>query len=809
MIKNYLRVSIRNLMKHKFISFINLFGLTVGFACCLLILTYLLHEVSFDRQNPDAANTYRVTRKFHNAQGVVSLNLSTIAPPFGPLLQADFPEIKTMTRLLPNGTTAFVFGEKKFYETNVFFADPHLTDLFKVQVVSGNIRRALAEPFHILITDKLAQKYFGKDDPINKSVKLDNNLHCTVAGVFKPFPANSHLHPEVLISFSTLNDSGVYGANNLLTNWGNNSFFTYISLPDHFDVTKLERNFPAFLDRRMRFPGMPGNFKASQFTTLSLQKLTDIHLKSHTDFEAETNGDIKRVYIFSIIAFFILVIACINYMNLSTARSALRAKEIGIRKTIGARKKEIIWQFLSESILVSYLALLFGVGITVLSLSWLNELTHQALTLSILFSWKILVPLFITPLVIGTLSGIYPALYMASFQPVKVLKGVFNAGKSGISFRKVLVVFQFAISIILIICTVVVFRQLKFMQEKSLGYNKDHIITMAYTPALTAQYDAFRNELVKNPSIIAVARSSRIPTGRLLDSQNLALPAGDSMQQQQIDLKWMSIDPDFVPAYGIQMAAGRNFSRQFTTDTSSYLVNEAAVRVIGWKSPQDAIGKRLQYGGRMGLVAGVVRDFHFESLHEKIVPILFQLPVNAGFYGRLSVKLSGQNLETTLKYVEHTWSRFLPETPYAASFLDENFNQLYEAEQKQGTLISTFACIAIFIACLGLFGLSAFTISQRVKEIGIRKVLGASTENIVRLLSKDFLKLVGISTVIAFPAAWYAMHRWLEDFAYRTEMRWWIFVLGGCVAALIAFLTIGAQAIKAALANPVNSLRTE
>ncbi|MDB5229866.1 MAG: macrolide export ATP-binding/permease MacB [Chitinophagaceae bacterium] len=808
MFKNYIRISVRNLMKYKFISFINLFGLTVGFACCLLILSYILNEVSFDKNQPNANNVYRVTRSFHNDQGVVSLKLSAVAPPVGPLLKNDFPEVKSMTRLLSNGNTSFVFGDKKFFETKVFFADENIGNVFDVKMKSGSLKQALEQPFHILITEEVAKKYFGNENPVNKLVRLDNQLNCTVAGVYQAFPSNTHVHPEILISFNTLKDTSVYGEEGLRTNWGNNSFYTYITLPANYDGKKLEAQLPAFIDRHMHFPGEPANFKGSKFTHLYLQKFTDIHLNSHLDDEIEANGDIKRVYIFSVIAFFILLIAGINYMNLSTARSSLRAKEIGIRKTIGARKKEIIWQFLSESVFISLVALVLAIAISALALPWLNKLTGQELSLSILLKWYILLPLFVTPFLVGVLSGLYPALFMSSFQPVKVLKGVFSTGKSTFSFRQVLVVFQFAVSIILIICTAIVFRQLKYVQEKSLGLNKDHVITMSYTTALAPQYDAFRNELLRNPGIKSISRSSRIPSGRLLDALGVALPAGDSMQPQQLDVKWMRIDEDFIPTYGIQMAAGRNFSRDFSTDTSSFVLNEAAVKIIGWKSPQAALGKKVQYGGRLGTVAGVVKDFHFESLHEKIVPILFQLPPRRG-YNRLSVKLTGQNLQATLKYVEHVWTKFLPETPYSFTFQDENFNKLYEAEQKQGTLISSFACIAIFIACLGLFGLSAFTISQRVKEIGIRKVLGASINNIVQLLSKDFLKLVGISAVIAFPVAWYSMHQWLQDFAYRTNISWWIFAVSAAIAALIALVTIGVQAVKAAMANPVNSLRTE
>ncbi|HEX2606992.1 MAG TPA: ABC transporter permease [Flavisolibacter sp.] len=806
MLRNYFKIAFRNLMKYKFISFINLFGLTVGLTCCLLIVAYILHEISYDRFQPQADRTYRISRSFHNEQGVQSLHLGAIAPPFGPALKNEFPEIQKMTRLLSNGTTSFVSGDKRFYEKKVFFADEFLPDVFRLDVVKGNARKALEAPFSIMITEELAQKYFGQEDPMDKLVKLDNNLPCKVAGVFKPFPSNSHIHPEVLISFNTLRDSAIYGEQNLSTNWGNNSFLTYVVLPENVAPQFIESRFPAFLNKYMHFPGEPAGFQASKTTHLYLHPLTDIHLRSHLDYEVEENGDIKRVYIFSVIAFFILLIACINYMNLSTARSVLRAKEIGIRKAVGAERSEIIAQFLSESVLVTWMALALAVGLTALLLPWLNTFSGLDLSIRFLLSWRVLLPLALAPFLIGILSGLYPALFMSSFQPVRVLKGLFRV-KGNISLRKALVVVQFAISIILIVSTVIVFRQLRYMQEKSLGFNKDHILTMPNTAAFGNRFESFRNELLKNPGVKEVARSSRVPSGRLLDAQDVALPAGDTMQQLNIDLKYLSVDYHFIPAFGMTMVAGRNFSPEFPTDSSSFLINETAVQLLGWKNASDAINKELVYGGAKGRVIGVVKDFHFESLHQKIAPILFS--VFTGNLNGISIKLSSANMPGTLAFIENTWKNFLPETPYTYTFLDERFGQLYESEQRQKTIFLSFACIAIFIACLGLFGLSAFMISQRIKEIGIRKVLGADVNSIVGLLSRDFLQLVLIAALISLPIAWFAMDSWLQDFAYRSSMPVWVFFMAGLLAALIAFVTISVQAIKAATSNPVKNLRTE
>ncbi len=809
MLKNYFKLAWRNLMKYKFISFVNLFGLTIGLTCCLLILTYILNELSYDRYNKNADQIYRVTRTFYDGNGKEMLNLSTVAPPFGYYLPTDFPEIQKMTRLLNNGTTPLRYKDKLINEPDVYFADENLFDVFTVKVLEGNPKTALTDPFSVMLTEETAKKYFGNEDPINKVLRANNQFDVKVTGVYKAFPSNSHIHPNILVSFNTLKDSAVYGEEGLRTNWGNNSFFTYIMLPKNYNIQSMKSRFPAFLDKHMA--GQYGPTQPSKATKLDLQKLTDIHLYSHTDYEAEPNGDINRVYIFSAIALFVLLIACINYMNLSTARSALRAKEIGIRKVVGASKKELVAQFLSESILVTWSAIIIAFALLYVTLPWLNKVSGQNLSVNILLKWQVLIPLFLAPFVVGIISGLYPALFMSSFQPVKTLKGLFKVGGSSISFRKVLVVTQFAISIILIITTMIVFQQLRYMQNASLGYNKDHLITMGYNNQLDNQYEAFRNTLLQNPNIKDVARSSRIPTGRLLDGMNAQAPGNDSMVPVKADIRFLATDYDFIPAYGIPLAAGRNFSRSFGTDTSNFIINEAAVKAVGWKSNDQAVGKDFKYGQFTGHIIGVVKDFHFESLHQAITPLIFVLPPpqNQGFYNVISIKVSGQNIDGTLATIKSTWQRFVPDLPYQYSFFDEKFAKLYDAEQKQETIFTTFACIAIFIACLGLFGLSAFAISQRVKEIGVRKVLGASTTTIVSLLSKDFLKLVLIAAVIAIPVAWYAMHNWLQDFAYRINIHWWVFVIAAIAAALIALITVGMQAIKAATANPVKSLRTE
>jgi len=809
MIRNYLKSAWRNIARHKFISFINIFGLTIGITCCLLILTYIINELSYDKYNANADRTYRVTRIFYSANGTESLHLSAVAPPFGPLLKTAFPDIEQVTRVYPNGTTILRYKDKLFNEQNGFFADEHFFDVFSVDVIKGDKHTALTDPYNVMLTEKIAHKYFGDEDPINKTITLDNTKHeYKVTGIFKPFPITAHMHPEILMSFNTLKDTAMYGEKQLETNYGNNSFFTYILLPKDYNADNISKQLNSFLDTYVHFPGMPGNVKTSTITKLTIQKLTDIHLRSHLDDEIEENGDIDRVYIFSIIALFILLIACINYMNLSTARSALRAREIGIRKVIGAQRKEIIRQFLSESVLITWIALLLAVSLTCVLLPYINTLSDLTLSVSSLLRWNILCGILALPFVIGLISGIYPALFMSSFKPVRVLKGIINVGSGGISFRKVLVVAQFAISIILIVATTVVFQQLRYIQQKSLGFNKDHILTTYYDQDINKQYDAFRNDLLRIPGIKQAGRSTRIPSGRLLDEQGASVMQNGALQQVKIDLKCLATDYGFIPTFGMHMAAGRNFSRDFATDTANYILNETAVKMLGWGDPRNAIDKDMVYGNTKGKIIGVVSDFHFESLHQKIVPMIFYMP-SQSYYRCLSIKISGNNIPATISSIQSTWSKYLPKVPFDYGFLDQKFQQLYNSEQQQGSLFTIFSFIAIFIACLGLFGLSAFTITQRVKEIGVRKVLGASVPQIVAELSKSFLILVLIATVIAFPIAWYLMHKWLLDFASRIDIAWWVFVLAGVVALIIAFATISFQSIKAANANPVKSLRSE
>lgn len=808
MFKSYFKIGFRNLMKYKFISFINLFGLSIGLTCCLLIFMYVKNEFSFDRFHSKADRIYRIERTFSDPEsGMVNLELGAVAPPFAPLLLNDFKEIENLTRFIPNGSTPLRYGDKLFNQDDVYWADEKFFEVFDVKVARGNPAKALNEPWSVMLSREAARKYFGDADPMNRIIRMNSQFDFRVTGVFEPLPANSHFHPEVMLSFNTLRDPQIYGEENLRTNFGNNSFYTYLVLPEGYDPGKMEAQFPAFLDRHITDDG---GLKASRYTSLQLKKLTDIHLRSHRDDEIEENGDIRRVYIFSAIAVFILLIASINYMNLSTARSVLRAREIGIRKVVGAGRREIIGQFLSESVLICWLAAILAFGLIWGALPWLNRVSGQELSAAMLLERNVMILLLLFPFVVGLVSGTYPALFLSSFQPVRVLKGTLKVGGRSTSLRKVLVVTQFAISIILIICTAIVFQQLRYMQGKSLGFSREHMVILNNNTALAENYEAFRTALLADPNIKNAGRSSRIPSGRLLDASGSQISRGDSLAPTKADIKVVIIDEDFIPTYGIRVIEGRNFSRNFPTDTASFLVNEAAVRILGLSSARDAVGKGFQYGPVRGQLIGVFNDFHFESLHQRILPMVFQKAPDAPVGGgNISVRISGSNIPAALAHIESTWKKFVPEIPFEYNFLDERFADLYKAESRQRSIFTVFTGIAIFIACLGLFGLSAFTISQRVREIGIRKVLGASVQDIVLTLSKDFMALVLVATVIAFPVAWYAMNHWLDDFAYRISITWTVFVLAGVIAAVVAFLTISIQAVKAAVANPIKSLRTE
>jgi putative ABC transport system permease protein len=810
MIKNYLKVALRAIFRNKLTSFINIFGLALAMACSLLIYLFVKDELSYDRYNTKADRIYRVTRNFLSPDGSVNLHLGNVAPPFGPLLKNDFTEFEEVVRTLQ---TRFLVayqenGEEKksFNEDNTFYVEPEIFNVFTIPVIEGHSDKSLRDPFSVMLSEKTAKKYFGNESAVGNTLKVANTFDVTVSGVYKDFPKQSHWHPDLLVSFSTLNDSTIYGRRGLETNWGNNSFGTYILAKEPFDAKKIESQFPSFVDKHMgpsagdRNAPMP-----STWTTLFLQKLTDIHLRSHLDSEVEANGNITNVYMMSVIALFIVLIACFNFVNLSTARATKRAKEVGLRKVVGAFKTQLVSQYLSESVLISIFALIISTGITFISIGWLNSFTGKSLDFNIIRDWPLTIGIISFAIVVGLLAGVYPAFVISGFKPALILKGQQSKGKSGL--RKFLVVSQFAISIVLIIATMVTFKQLQYLNDQELGYNKEQVITLRYFSDLAPNYDAFYNELFKHSSIKNAGRSNLIPTGRLLNSQGTAqIQKGDSLENTNVVIKSVYVDHNFLDTYEIELVAGRSFSKEIPTDDSlAFVLNEASVKMIGL-TPEEILSKEFQYGGIKGRVVGIVKDFHFESLHEKIGPVVFQA---RPFFSRLSVKLSGSDLQQGISHLEKTWKDFIPHRPFEYNFLSTQYQQLYDAEQKQGRLFTIFSCLAILIACLGLLGLATFNTLQRVKEIGVRKVLGASVFSIVQLLSREIIVLIIIANIIAWPIAWYFMGKWLDSFAYKVDINLSLYALAAIVAVLIGLVTVSTQTIKAAMRNPANTLRYE
>jgi putative ABC transport system permease protein len=819
MIKNYLKVAFRSILRSKLTSFINLAGLTLSMTAAVLIYLFISDELGYDLYHAKASRTYRVTREFFNGEGASVLNLATVAPPIGPLIKNDFAEVKDMARTLQYNMVIAIEenGErsKMASEENVYAAEPSLFNILDIHTLSGEPAKDLERPNTAMLSKTAAEKYFGSTDVISKHLKGGSNLDLEVTGVFENFRDQSHFHPDFLISFSSLNDTTVYGRKQLETNWGNNSFSTYLLLDENADPKKIESRFPEFIDKHLgpyakaNF-GVPADYVASKGTKLSLQNIKDIHLRSHLDDELEVGGNINNVYMMAVIGLFIVLIACFNFINLSTARATKRAKEVGLRKAVGAFRDQLIGQYLSESVMISFFALILATGLSWTTLTWLNNFTGKHLSLNFFENLPLTFGLLGFALLVGILAGIYPAFVISSFKPALVLKGQQGSvqGKGGI--RKGLVIAQFAISIVLIIATVVTTQQLSFLNNINLGFEKDKLVTLSYYGELNDNYDAFYNELTKSSSIANTTRSSRVPTGRLLDDMGSPQVTTDSgFVRTKVDIKYITSDYEFFKTHGIPFVAGRDFSREIKTDDSlAFIINEAAAKVLGWKSNEEGLNKDFKYGNVKGKLIGVVKDFHFESLHQRILPMIF-LPVKQSYYNFLTVKISGEHFQEGIAQLEKVWKSFLPIRPFEYQFTTERYRRLYEAEQKENQLFTIFSGLAIFIASLGLFGLATFNTLQRIKEIGIRKILGASVPSILSLLSREIVILVLIANLVAWPVAWYLTGKWLNSFAYHIDMNLLAYLLAAMAAIFIALITVSAQTIKAAMTNPAQTLRYE
>lgn len=799
MLRNYLLIALRNLRKYRGFSFINILGLSVGLTCCLLIGIYIQEETSYDTYHEDSENIYRFTREFISRDGTTSLHLANLAPPFAPFMREFYNgEIDKIGRFGVYDLTVRV-DDKVFSEPNFGFADPEIAEILTFESISGDLVEGLKQPGSVVISDEMAAKYFGDVDPVGKTINLENQIDLMVRAVYRKMPRKSSYQIDMMADFTIM--EGFYGGREqMLGAWGSNNFQTIFTLTPSGDNERILSRMDDFLVAHIG-ENAPG------FTQVHIQKLTDIHLTSNLSDEQGENSDITFIYIFTSIAILILAIACINYMNLATARSANRAKEVGMRKVFGAGKKHLIWQFLIESVLLTIVAVVLAVGLTYLILPFFRESTDLILEFDIVANFDLLLIIFASAIFVGILAGSYPAFYLSAFRPLKVLKGQLSSGAKSGMLRRILVVMQFSISVVLIIATLVVYQQLSFLQNSDLGYDKDQMMILGNSDEVAEQYEIFKNELMNITGVKAVGGSSRVPSGQLLDSQGAQAEVDGEMLPTEVVIKVVSIDEGFIPTYDIQLASGRNLSKDFGTDSASFIINEKAADIIGWKNAQDAVDKNMVYSGVRGKVIGVVEDIHFESLQSEIVPMIFVNRPNS--MRNLSIKIEGGNIRETVAQVETLYAEFSPNTPISYNFLDERFDSLYQSETQRSQLFTIFSGLAIFLACLGLFGLASFTVSQRGKEISIRKVLGASINQIVGTLSREFVILVVVAMLISAPVAWYFMNDWLSGYAYRIELGVWPFVIAGFVALGIAFATISMQTFKAAFANPSDRLRDE
>jgi putative ABC transport system permease protein len=801
MLKNYLKTTLRNIRKNKLFSAINILGLSIGIALCFIIMLYVQDELSYDRFNVKAGRIYRVAFKA-NINGGKILE-GNVMPPVAATLKNDYPEVEEATRLNMNGDTKVTYNNKTFKESRLVIVDSNFFSVFTLPFIKGDAKTALIEPHTIVLTRDIANKYFNNDEPVGKLLKIDNELF-KITGVIDNIPPNSHFHFDLFVSLSNL----PYAKD---PSWLSSGMFTYIVLKKGDDYKKLEAKFPGMVEKYMG-PQIQKSMGISlaQFRTKGnelgfvLQPLTDIHLYSNTNFEFEPGGSAEYVYIFGGIAIFMLIVACINFINLSTASASKRAKEVGVRKVAGSGRFQLIKQFLSESLLITMIAMIIAFVLVQLALPAFNNLSGKHLS----FDAKPILAFIALGILVGLVAGIYPAFYLSSFKPIAVLKGKLTANNKSFGLRGGLVVFQFFISVGLIISTIIVYQQMKFIQNKKLGYDKEQLLTIPNSSALGKNEQIYKQGLLKDARIVNATVSLYKPAGPSGNNNALAYPEGHDNQIMKT-LEY-HVDEQYIPTLGMQMAAGRNFSAAFTTDSLAMIINESAAKGFAWGAT-NAIGKTvIRQNSDRGTnarfhIVGVVRDFNFKSLHEPITPLLMTLQPEGG----LIFKIRTTDVAGLLSTMKMQWDAFNTDEPFSYTFMDDLYNKTYSAEQKTGTILNIFSILTIFVACLGLFGLATYTAEQRTKEIGIRKVLGASVIQVAQMLSKEFLKLVLIASLIAFPAAWWAMSKWLQSFAYRIDISWWVFAVAGFAALLIALLTVSFQAIKAALANPVKSLRTE
>jgi ABC-type antimicrobial peptide transport system permease subunit len=787
MLKNYFKIALRNLLRHKAYSFLNIAGLAIGLASSILILLWVRNELNYDRFNVNADKLYRLTCSAGDFKAAVS--------PAGMAegLQAEMPEIKATVRLSKPTTHLLEAGTRKFEEKRGFYADSNFLQVFSYKLVKGDRATALQRPDGILISEDMAIKYFGQEEAMGKMIRKDNSETCIVTGVLANVPSNSHLQFDFILPMSSVSNK-IDDLKNKV--WGNFNFYSYLLLDEN---SASNAAMPRLIDRIQQIFKAHGQTMKIDF---QLQPLTSIHLHSNLQIDLPGHGNRDYVNIFFIVALFILAVACINFMNLATARSSRRAKEVGLRKVVGAGRLQLIMQYLGESLIISFLSLLIAIGIVHLSLPVFNTLAEKKLAFN-LFEGNLWLMLMGIALATGLFAGSYPALFLSAFKPVTVLKGKIRLAGGNLLLRNGLVITQFVVAIILLAGTAVVYRQLNFIKDKNLGFEKSNLLYVPMTGDIWGKQQAFKTALMQDPLTSSFSVISDLPTTLVTGTIDVQWEGKDP--KNQVVIPSIDVDENFIDVFKIKMLNGRTFSKEYKSDTSNYVINETAMRLMGMNE-KNAIGQPLTFGDKKGTIIGVVKDFNFKSLQYTIEPLVLRLN---RWGGLVMVRTPPGSTEATIKALEKINRHLNPAYPFTYSFLDKDLDNLYRGDQQMGRIFNLFAILAIFISCLGLYGLSAFMAEQRTREIGVRKVLGASVLNIVYLLSGSFTKLVIIATIIAIPVSWLAINSWLKNFAYRIDIGWTIFLIASGIALFIAWLTVSYESVKAAIANPVRSLRTE
>jgi putative ABC transport system permease protein len=816
MLRSYVAVAVRHLLAQKLYTGINILGLAIGVACCTLIALFIRHETSYDRHYAKSERIYRISRDYYSVDGQPERHLATIAPVVTPLIKEHFPEVEHSARISKcgqqGGGAVISDGQKSFYEPGFAGADNELFQIFDFKWVAGNPATALAGPDSMVITESLGRRYFGNENPLGKQLNLQNLASFEITGVLADWPDNTHIRFDVAVSLLF----GGPAIEQILRSWGSECFHTYVLLEDGASIDNVQRGSAQFFETRYQ----AGSSRVTGFTATPIR---DIHLRSGREGEMRTPGSLQTIYTFGAIAAFVLLIACINFMNLATARAAQRAKEVGIRKSIGARRGRLIAQFLSESVLVTALAVLLATVLVAFALPPFAAFVEKRIELGDFLNLQGIALLAAFTLVIGLAAGSYPAFYLSLFNPARVLKGDVTRGGGAALFRKALVVVQFAISIALVIATFVVFQQARFARALDLGYRTEQIVVMTGSPntGLGDQYESMKGQWLTNPDVLSVTASAFVP-GAPNNNVTTFRAAGAEGEGQSLYL--LPIELDFFETYGIDVVTGRSFDadrddrlklpRQDAPQPgrSSVVLNVLAAQRFGW-IPEDAVGRFVDGGGIQGEVIGVVEDVYLESVREPIKPMIYGVwPVQRGGFATIreaSIRISGRNLQATLDHIDAMWRQFAPSQPVTRRFLDADFDALYRAERSQARMFTVFSLLAIGVACLGLFGLASFTAARRTKEIGLRRTVGASVWDIVRLFTREFAVLVVIASVVAWPVAFVLMQRWLGGFAYRVELGPLAFLASAALALGIAWVTVAAVVSRAARARPATALRYE